>query len=196
MFHDWIYVTGQNHGVWKITWLLRFDIQPFIKSHPLGVRETTLKKGSSLVTEVKGMLCVLILPRTSLTYSMGNFLIMVRLRNDSYWQWDLESKLTVVSLNFMSYDGLVLDDGWSHCLPLIKLVYTYDNFCVTKIKYIMYNVQIIEFLIITLFACLKVSILLTCGKYLHDCIISNGKAWVHKTSLTLTLCIEVPVSSE
>jgi hypothetical protein len=40
----------------------------------------------------------------------------------------------------------------------------------------------------------RVGILLTCGKHLHACIISLKKeVWVHKTSLTLPLFMEVPV---
>ena len=40
----------------------------------------------------------------------------------------------------------------------------------------------------------RVDILLTCGKHLHDRIISpRGDVWDHKISLTLPLFIEVPV---
>jgi hypothetical protein len=61
----------------------------------------------------------------------------------------------------------------------------YDNFCVRKIKYIVYNVQdYISFFMITLFARLyvrvdmfarlyvRVDILLTSVKHWHDLIIS------------------------
>jgi hypothetical protein len=61
----------------------------------------------------------------------------------------------------------------------------YDNFCVRKIKYIVYNVQdYISFFMMTLFARLyvrvdmfarlyvRVDILLTSGKHWHDLIIS------------------------
>jgi len=42
----------------------------------------------------------------------------------------------------------------------------------------------------------RVGILLTCGKQLHDCIISlRGEAKAHKRSLTLPHFIEVPVPS-
>ena len=62
-----------------------------------------------------------------------------------------------------------------------------ENLCVTKIKYIMYNVQDM-LLKITLFGRLyvRVDILLTCGKHLHKRTISpRGRgAWAHKTSLT------------
>ena len=38
------------------------------------------------------------------------------------------------------------------------------------------------------------NVLLTCGKHLHDCIISTSReVWAKKTSLTLPLFIEVPV---
>ena len=44
---------------------------------------------------------------------------------------------------------------------------------------------------------MRVSILLTCGKYLYDSIISIWReGCVHKTSLTLPLCIEVSVPSQ
>ena len=45
----------------------------------------------------------------------------------------------------------------------------------------------------------RVGILLTCGKHLHDCTISLRVEVTrrgHKTSLTLPLFIEVPVSSQ
>jgi hypothetical protein len=45
----------------------------------------------------------------------------------------------------------------------------------------------------------RVGILLTCGKHLHDCTISlrvEVTCRGHKTSLTLPLFIEVPVSSQ
>ena len=42
-----------------------------------------------------------------------------------------------------------------------------------------------------------VGILLTCGKHLHDHIISSkGKFWTHKTSLSPSLFIDVPVPSQ
>ena len=42
-----------------------------------------------------------------------------------------------------------------------------------------------------------VDILLTCGKHLHERIISlREEVWVHKTSLTLPLFIEVSVPSQ
>ena len=44
---------------------------------------------------------------------------------------------------------------------------------------------------------MRVSILLTCGKYLYDSIISIWReGCVHKTSLTLQLCIVVSVPSQ
>ena len=43
----------------------------------------------------------------------------------------------------------------------------------------------------------RIDILLTCGKHLHDCIISlRGDVWDHKISLTPPLFIEVPVPSQ
>jgi hypothetical protein len=43
----------------------------------------------------------------------------------------------------------------------------------------------------------KVDILLTCGKHLHDCIISlRGKFSINKTSLTPPLVVEVLVPSQ
>ena len=40
----------------------------------------------------------------------------------------------------------------------------------------------------------SVGILITCGKHLHDYIISlRGQVWAQKTSLTPPLLIEVPV---
>jgi hypothetical protein len=76
--------------------------------------------------------------------------------------------------------------------------YTYDNFGVTKIKYIMHNVQFIAFFIITLFTLLyvKVGILLTYWKHLHDRIISlSRETCARKTSIALPLFIEVSVLS-
>ena len=58
---------------------------------------------------------------------------------------------------------------------------------------------IMVFFIIKLFIRLyvRVSILLTCRKRLHDHIISlKRKVWAHKTSLTLPLFIEVPVPNQ
>ena len=64
------------------------------------------------------------------------------------------------------------------------------------ITFIMFKV--IAFLIL-LFAPLYVRVdnLLTCGKHLHDCIISlREEIWAQKTSLTLPLFTEVPVPSQ
>ena len=70
----------------------------------------------------------------------------------------------------------------------------YENLCVTKIKYIMYNGQI------TLFGrfYVRVDILPTCGKHLHKRTISprRGGAWTHKATLTPPLFIEVPVPND
>ena len=74
-------------------------------------------------------------------------------------------------------------------------LYIYDNFCVTKIEYIMYNVQDYSFIYKTTVRPVKyvrVGISLTCGKYLHDRISSlRGGVCAHKTSLTPPLFIEV-----
>ena len=59
--------------------------------------------------------------------------------------------------------------------------------------------KIIAFFIMTLFARLyvRVDILLTCGKHVHDGIISlRGEVWAHTTSLIQPLLIEVPVPSQ
>jgi hypothetical protein len=59
--------------------------------------------------------------------------------------------------------------------------------------------KIISFFIIKLLVRLyvRVGILLSCGKHLHDRLISiRGEVWVHKSSLTLPLFIEMPVPSQ
>jgi hypothetical protein len=74
------------------------------------------------------------------------------------------------------------------------MYYTYDNFYVTKVKYIMYIVQIIELFIITMFVWLhvRVVILLTCGKHVQDRTTSlRGRFGAHTISLTPPLFIEV-----
>ena len=44
---------------------------------------------------------------------------------------------------------------------------------------------------------MRVGILLTCGKHLHDRILAlQGEVWVHKTSLKPSLFIEVPILSQ
>lgn len=44
---------------------------------------------------------------------------------------------------------------------------------------------------------MRVDIVLTSGKHLHDCIISlSGEVWSHKTILTMLHFIEVPIPSE
>ena len=54
----------------------------------------------------------------------------------------------------------------------------------------------IAFFIIMLFSRLsvRIDILITRGKHLHDGIISQGRGWGHKTRLAPPLCIAVPVS--
>jgi hypothetical protein len=100
-----------------------------------------LRKGHHWERKLKECfnLCLDIATYVSLTYSMDNFLIMVRprndnvlimvrlrndnflimvkLRNDSYWQLDIGSKLTDVSLLCLSM-ALYLNDGWGHWFPL------------------------------------------------------------------------------
>ena len=95
------------------------------------------------------------------------------------------------------------------CLPmivkaynsLIKLIYMttalqrINILCLKLINWDpMYNATM---LISKLYTCIRVGILLTCGKHLHDCTISlTVEVRGHKTSLTLLLFIEVPVSSQ
>ena len=92
----------------------------------------------------------------------------------------------------MSYDGLV------YYLIMVGVIGC-DNFCVTKMEYIMYIMfKIILFFLITLFFRIYVSvnIFLTCGKYLHDRIISlRREILAHKTSLPPPPFIEVLVLS-
>jgi hypothetical protein len=68
------------------------------------------------------------------------------------------------------------------------------NICCIMFKFI-------SFFIITMFAWLYVMVefLITCRKDFHESIISlrrKVEAWAHKTSLTLSLFIEVPVLSQ
>ena len=59
--------------------------------------------------------------------------------------------------------------------------------------------KIKAFFMITLFAWLymRAGIILTRGRHLYDLMSSlRGEVWAHKTSLTLPLCIEVPVPSQ
>lgn len=68
--------------------------------------------------------------------------------------------------------------------------YSVDHI-ITSLSYFNYMVSFDPFLPRYI---LGVGILLICWKHLHECIISvKGKCWAHKTSLTLPLCIEVPV---
>jgi hypothetical protein len=65
--------------------------------------------------------------------------------------------------------------------------------------YRYFNTTWREIFTLTLFSrlSLRISILLTCGKHLHDHIILlRGDLWSHKTSLTPPCCIEVPVQSQ
>ena len=93
----------------------------------------------------------------------------------------------------------------SHRVCLIELL-LYDNFWATRIKYNVYNVQdysvsgcLVFFFynIAVLPVYVRVGILLTSWKYLHDRIISLRWAdWAYKSSLTLTLLIEAHVLSK
>jgi hypothetical protein len=80
-----------------------------------------------------------------------------------------------------------LDNGSGHRLSLIKLILYIWHFCVTKINILCIIFKLIAFFIITLFTRLyvRVGILLTSGKHLHDSIILlRGEVWANKTSLT------------
>ena len=73
-----------------------------------------------------------------------------------------------------------------------------------KLNILCIMFKVISFFIIKLFAMLyeRVDILLTCGKHLHDRIISlrgeiwTGEVWAHKTNLTPPHFIEVSVLQE
>ena len=86
----------------------------------------------------------------------------------------------------------------SHRVRLIELL-LHDNFCATRIKYIVHNFQdysLIFFFnnIAVLPVYVRVIILLTSWKYLHDCIISlRWAGWAYTIRLTLTLYIEAHV---
>ena len=87
----------------------------------------------------------------------------------------------------------------SHRICLIELL-LYDNFCATRIKCIVFNVQDYSFYFVyniaVLAAYVRVDLLLTSWKYLHDRIISlRWMGWAYKSNLTLTLFIEAPVLS-
>jgi len=57
---------------------------------------------------------------------------------------------------------------------------------ITKIKYIMYNFKDNSFIhnnTVCVAICARVDILLTCGKHLHDRIVSlRGEVWAHKVA--------------
>ena len=72
-----------------------------------------------------------------------------------------------------------LNDGWCHRLSLELILYK-TNLCVTKIKYILHNVQDYSVFLIRLFDRLRTNagISLTHRKHVHDCIISlRGEVW-------------------
>jgi hypothetical protein len=75
---------------------------------------------------------------------------------------------------------------WQHKPPYRNIKYNRDGFQGCNIA----------FFIIMLFSQLsvRIDILITRGKHLHDGIISQGGEWGHKTSLSPPLCIAVPVS--
>jgi hypothetical protein len=89
----------------------------------------------------------------------------------------------------------------SHRVRLIELL-LYDNFCDTRIKYIVHNFQDYSLFfffdnIAVLPVYVRVSILPTSWKYLHDCIISlRWAGWEYRSSLALKLFIEAPVLSK
>jgi hypothetical protein len=92
----------------------------------------------------------------------------------------------------MSYDDHGFKDVWVQGFSVAEI--KYDNFCTTKIKYIMYKsveLSVITTLVTQLYV--RIGILLTYVKYLHDRIISlRGEVLVYKTILTPPLCIEDP----
>jgi hypothetical protein len=87
---------------------------------------------------------------------------------------------------------------WSRPSALFNI--WHDNFSVSWILNILcLKFKIIAFFIITLFARLhaRVGILLTCGKLMHDRIISpTGEVCAHKTCLTPPHFIEMHVPSK
>jgi hypothetical protein len=99
--------------------------------------------------------------------------------------------------------GIFFESGHRVCLIELLL---YDKFWTTRIKYNVYNVQdyrvsdcLVFFFynIAVLPVYVRVAILLTSWKYLHDRIISLRWAdWAYKSSLTLKLYIEVHVLSK
>ena len=78
-------------------------------------------------------------------------------------------------------------------------MYTYDNLCVTKNKYSMFNVQdyIVLYNNVVLPIICEAWHLLKCGNHLHNCILLlRGEVCECKTSLTPPFLIEVPVPSQ
>jgi hypothetical protein len=78
-------------------------------------------------------------------------------------------------------------------------IHTYDNVCVTKIKYSIFNVQdyIVLYNNVVLPIICEVWHLLKCGNHLHNRIISlRGEVCERKTSLIPPFLIEVPVPSQ
>ena len=94
-------------------------------------------------------------------------------------------------LTIMSYGCRVyylIFNWWLRPSSLFNKInnYTYDNFCVTKIKYIIHTVQdwgVISNNSARFLLYERVGKLLTCGKHLHDSIIIRRvKVWSHKAS--------------
>ena len=83
-------------------------------------------------------------------------------------------------------------------LLLNKYAKTYANFCYTKIRYIIIMFKITAFFIIMLCTriYMRVGILITCGKHLHDRIISLRGDWAHATIVAPPLFIKVSVQRQ
>ena len=103
----------------------------------------------------------------------------------------------------MSYDGRVyylIFNWWLRPSSLFNKIniITYDNFCVTKIKYIIHTVQdwgVISNTSARVLLYEHLVKLLTRGKHLHDrIIIRRVKVWSHKASWTPSRFIKVHLS--
>ena len=82
-----------------------------------------------------------------------------------------------------------LHDGWGYGLSFIELILYIHTFVSLILNLLCIMFKIIAFFR-TLFARLyvRIGILFTCGKHLHDCIISlRWDAWVNKMTSNLTL---------
>ena len=112
--------------------------------------------------------------------------------------YDINDKLRNHNKVDYCFTIMCTNRGWGHRLSLIKLIYYIsDNFCVMKIKHIMYNVQ--DYSVLYNSAVLLVMregwhFTYTHGKHFHDRIMSlRGEVWFYKTSLTPAPFIKVPV---